>query len=151
MKVQEVMTREVEVIHPNATIAEAAEKMKQLDIGPLPVCDGTRVEGMVTDRDITVRATAAGHDPHTTKVCEVMSPDVVYVFEDQDVKDAAKLMADKQIRRLIVLNRDKRLVGIVAMADLAVDANKDKLTGQTLESISEPAHPNRSTGTEGGR
>jgi CBS domain-containing protein len=151
MKVQEVMTREVEVIHPNATIAEAAEKMKQLDIGPLPVCDGTRVEGMVTDRDITVRATAAGHDPHTTKVREVMSPDVVYVFEDQDVKDAAKLMADKQIRRLIVLNRDKRLVGIVAMADLAVDANKDKLTGQTLESISEPAHPNRSTGTEGGR
>ncbi|HEU5314942.1 MAG TPA: CBS domain-containing protein [Chloroflexota bacterium] len=143
MKVQEVMTREVEVIHPNATIAEAAEKMKSLDVGPLPVCDGTKVHGMVTDRDITIRATAAGHDPNTTKVRDVMSPDVQYVFEDQDVNDAAQMMAEKQIRRLIVLNRDKHLVGIVAMADLAVDAHKDKLTGQTLQSISEPAHPNR--------
>ena len=143
MKVQEVMTREVEVIHPNATIAEAAQKMKSLDVGPLPVCDGAKVLGMVTDRDITIRATAAGHDPNTTKVRDVMSPDVEHVFEDQDVKDAAQLMAEKQIRRLIVLNRDKRLVGIVAMADLAVDTHKDKLTGQTLESISEPAHPNR--------
>jgi CBS domain-containing protein len=143
MKVQEVMTREVEVIHPNATIAEAAQKMKSLDVGPLPVCDGAKVLGMVTDRDITIRATAAGHDPNNTKVRDVMSPDVEHVFEDQDVKDAAQLMAEKQIRRLIVLNRDKRLVGIVAMADLAVDTHKDKLTGQTLESISEPAHPNR--------
>ena len=143
MKVQEVMTREVEVIHPNATIAEAAEKMKHLDVGPLPVCDGAQVQGMITDRDITIRATAVGHDPANTKVREIMTPDVEYVFEDQDVKDAAKLMAEKQVRRLIVLNRDKRLVGIVAMADLAVDAHKDKLTGQTLESISEPAKPNR--------
>ncbi len=143
MKVLDVMTREVEVIHPNATIAEAAEKMKQLDIGPLPVCDGDRVQGMVTDRDITIRATAAGHDPNATKVREVMTPDAVYVYEDQDVQDAAKLMAEKQIRRVIVLNRDKRLVGIVAMADIAIDTNKDKMTGQTLESISEPGQPNR--------
>ena len=146
MKINEVMTREVEVIHPNATIAEAAEKMKQLDIGPLPVCDGAKVQGMITDRDITIRATAAGHDPNTTKVREVMSPDVVFVYDDQDVEDAAKLMAEKQIRRLVVLNRDKRLTGIVAMADLAVDANKDKMTGQTLESISEPGYPNRGSG-----
>jgi CBS domain-containing protein len=143
MKIQDAMTREVEVVHPNATIAEAAEKMKSLDVGPLPVCDGDKVQGMITDRDITIRATAAGHDPNSTKVREIMSPDVVFVYEDQDVKDAAKLMAEKQIRRLIVLNREKRLTGIIAMADLAVDANKDKMTGQTLESISEPAHPNR--------
>lgn len=149
MKITEVMTREVEVIHPNATVAEAAEKMKNLDIGPLPVCDGTKVQGMITDRDITIRATAAGHDPNTTKVREIMSPDVVYVYDDQDVEDAAKLMAEKQIRRLIVLNREKRLTGIIAMADIAIDANKDKMTGQTLESISEPGFPNR--GTAGGK
>ena len=143
MKIQDVMTREVEVIHPNATIAEAAEKMKQLDIGPLPVCDGDKVQGMITDRDITIRATAAGHDPNSTKVREVMSPDVVFVYDDQDVEEAAKVMAEKQIRRLIVLNREKRLTGIVAMADIAIDANKDKMTGQTLESISEPGQPNR--------
>jgi CBS domain-containing protein len=137
------MTREVEVIHPTATLAEAAEKMKQLNVGPLPVCDGTRVLGMVTDRDITVRGTAAGHDPNKTNVQNVMTEDIVYVYDDQDVEEAARTMAEKQIRRVVVLNRDKRLVGIVAMADLAVDAQKDKLSGQTLERISEPAHPNR--------
>jgi CBS domain-containing protein len=143
MKVNEVMTREVEVIHPTATLAEAAEKMKQLNVGPLPVCDGTKVLGMVTDRDITIRATAAGQDPNKTNVQNVMTEDIVYVYDDQDVEDAAKLMAEKQIRRVVVLNRDKRLVGIVAMADIAVDAHKDKVTGQTLERISEPAQPNR--------
>ncbi len=143
MKINEAMTREVEVIHPNASIAEAAEKMKTLNIGPLPVCDGTTVLGMITDRDITIRATAEGHDPKNTKVRDVMTPEVVHVFDDQDVEDAAKLMAEKQVRRLVVLNREKRLVGIIAMADVAVDAKKDKLTGQTLESISEPAAPAR--------
>jgi CBS domain-containing protein len=143
VKVSEVMTREVEVIHPTATLAEAAEKMKQLNVGPLPVCDGARVLGMVTDRDITVRATAEGLDPSKTNVQSVMTPDVTYVYDDQDIEDAASTMAEKQIRRLVVLNRDKRLVGIVAMADLAVDAKKDKLSGQTLERISEPAQPNR--------
>jgi len=143
MKIKEAMTREVEVIHPNASITEAAEKMKNLNIGPLPVCDGTTVLGMITDRDITIRATAEGHDPKNTKVRDVMTPEVVHVFDDQDVEDAAKLMAEKQVRRLVVLNREKRLVGIIAMADVAVDAKKDKLTGQTLESISEPAAPAR--------
>jgi CBS domain-containing protein len=143
MKVHEIMTREVEVIHPDATLAEAAEKMRDLNVGPLPVSDGTTVLGMVTDRDITIRGTATGRDPSTTKVRDVMTPDVVYVFEDDDVKDAAKTMAEKQIRRVVVLNRDKRLTGIVAMADIAVDVNEDKLSGKTLESISEPASPNR--------
>jgi CBS domain-containing protein len=143
MKVREAMTREVEIIHPNATLAEAAEKMRDLNVGPLPVCDGTTVLGMVTDRDITIRGTAAGHDPESTKVRDVMTPDIQFVYDDQDVDDAAKLMAEKQIRRVVVLNRDKRLTGILAMADIAVDANDDKLSGKTLESISEPAHPNR--------
>lgn len=142
-KVRDIMTREVEIIHPTATIAEAAEKMRDLNVGPLPVSDGTTVLGMVTDRDITIRATAEGHDPNTTKIRDVMTPDVVYVYDDQDVDEAAKVMGEKQIRRVVVLNRDKRLVGIIATADIAVDVNEDKLSGQMLESISEPAHPNR--------
>ena len=142
MKISEIMTRQAEVIHPTATIKEAAEKMKSLDVGPLPVSDGTRLLGVVTDRDITIRATAAGHGPDT-KVQDVMTPEVEFVYEDQDTDDAAKLMAEKQIRRLVVLTRDKRLAGIVSLADLAVDTKEDKLMGQTLESISEPAFPNR--------
>lgn len=143
MKVSDVMTRDVEVIRPNASIAEAAEKMRQLDIGPLPVCDGAEVLGMVTDRDITIRATAEGQDPKTTAVKTVMTPDVLYVFEDQDVKEASDMMAEHQVRRLVVLNREKRLVGIVALGDVAVEKDDDKLSGQTLEKISEPAKPNR--------
>ncbi len=117
--------------------------MRQLDIGPLPVCDGDEVLGMVTDRDITVRATAEGNDPKTTAVKTVMTPDVLYVFEDQDVKEASNLMAEHQVRRLVVLNRDKRLVGIISLGDVAVEKEDDKLSGQTLEKISEPAKPNR--------
>jgi CBS domain-containing protein len=120
MQLKDVMTPGVEVIAPEASIYEAAEKMSHLDIGPLPVCDGERLIGMLTDRDITVRAVAAGRDPLTTKVREVMTPDVVYGFDDQDIQDAARLMAQYQIRRLPVLNRSKQLVGMVALGDLAV-------------------------------
>lgn len=143
MKLRDVMTRDVEVVHPNSTIREAAEKMKDLDVGPMPVCDGQRLVGMLTDRDITVRATAAGQDPARTAVREVMTTDVVYCFEDQDVKEGERLMQDKQIRRLLVLDRDKRLVGIVSLGDLAVDADDPKRAGKTLERISEPAKPDR--------
>src|SRR3712207_8968 len=103
MKLSEIMTRNVEVVRPDATLQEAAQKMKNLDVGPLPVCDGRKVQGMLTDRDITIRATAAGLDPKTTKVRDVMTPDVTYCFEDQDVQDAARIMGEQQIRRLIVL------------------------------------------------
>ena len=92
--------------------------MSHRDIGPLPVCDGPRLVGMLTDRDITVRAVAAGRDPLTTLVRDVMTPDVVYGFEDEDVQGAAHLMAQYQIRRLPVLNRSKQLVGMVALGDL---------------------------------
>jgi len=127
MQIKDVMTRAVEVIDPNATLDEAAAKMKELDIGPLPVCDGDRLQGMITDRDITVRATAEARNPLLTKVHEVMTPDVVYAFEDQDVKDAAELMEEHQIRRLVVLNRDKRLVGIVSLGDLSVETGASSL------------------------
>src|SRR5437764_4004303 len=105
------MTPGGEVIAPEASIYEAAEKMRHLDVGPLPVCDGERLVGMLTDRDITVWAVAAGRDPLMTPVREVMTPEVVYGFDDQEVHEAARLMEQHQIRRLPVVNRQKRLVG----------------------------------------
>jgi CBS domain-containing protein len=113
MQLKEIMTPGVEVIAPEATIQEAAEKMRHLDIGPLPVCDGDRLVGLLTDRDITVRAVAEGRNPTTTQVREVMTPEVVYGYEEQDSQDAARLMEQYQIRRLPVLNHAKRLVGMV--------------------------------------
>jgi len=144
MQVKEVMTRGVECARPKDRIATAAQKMKDLDVGALPVCgDNDRLVGMITDRDITVRATAGGCDPDGTTVGDVLTPDIVYVFEDQDVTEAARLMKDHQIRRLVVLNRDKRLVGIVSLGDLAVDTRDEALAGGTLEAVSEPATPRR--------
>jgi len=139
MKIKDVMTDEVECIGPDATLQEAAQRMKDLDIGPLPVCgDKDRLVGMITDRDITVRAVAEGQDPWTAHVSEAMTPQVVFCFEDQDLTEAAQLMKEKQIRRLPVLNRDKRLVGIVSLGDLAVRAGDDQLSGATLEHVCEP-------------
>jgi CBS domain-containing protein len=117
--------------------------MKTLDVGPIPVCDGDRIQGMLTDRDITIRATAEGRDPNTTRVREVMTPDVVYCFEDQDVREAAHVMEERQIRRLIVLNRDKRLVGIVSLGDLATQTDDEELDSselsETLSGVSVPS------------
>jgi CBS domain-containing protein len=144
MQLKEVMTRRVEVICPDATLEEAAEKMKSLDVGPLPVCDGERLVGMITDRDITVRATSAGKEPKRTPVRDVMTEEIKYCFEDEDVQVAADLMAKAQIRRLVVLNRDKRLVGIVSLGDLATEPRADEEAGEALEEISEPAEPQRS-------
>ncbi|MFL5802536.1 MAG: CBS domain-containing protein [Roseiflexaceae bacterium] len=144
MQIKDVMTREVEVIHPDATLEEAAAKMDALNVGSLPVCDGDRVLGVITDRDITVRATAVGGDPTMARTRDAMTAQVIYGFEDQDVTDAARLMNEHQIRRLIVLNRDKRLVGIVALGDLAVDTGDEQLAGATLKQVSEPAEPDRS-------
>src|SRR5947209_10896530 len=104
MKVKEIMDPRVAVVHADTTVQEAAEKMKDLDVGPLPVCENDRLVGMVTDRDITVRAVAEGHDPWTDHVRDVMTPEVIFCFEDQDVAEAARLMKRKQVRRLLVLN-----------------------------------------------
>src|SRR5262245_29316881 len=121
MRVSEMMTRGVECIGPDATLQEAAAKMKSLDVGTLPVCDNDRLVGMVTDRDITVRATAEGDPPTEIRVRDIMTPEVIYCFEDAQVTDAAQLMEQKQVRRLVVLNSDKRMVGIVSLGDLAVE------------------------------
>lgn len=143
MQVAEIMTRDAEVIPSEFLVKEAAKKMQQLDVGFLPVRDGDRLVGMLTDRDITVRAVAEGRDPAKTPVQEVMTPEVVYCFDDQDISEAALLMQEKQIRRLPVLNRQKRLVGIISLGDLAVHTGEEKLAGETVRDVSEPAEPNR--------
>lgn len=143
MQIQEIMTREVEVVGPDATLAEAAEKMKRRDIGPLPVCDGERLLGMLTDRDITVRATAKGCDPRTTRVRDVMTETVFYCFNDQSLEEAAEIMERAQIRRLPIVDREKRLVGIVSLGDLAVDTGEEELKAEVLEAVSQSAQPHR--------
>ena len=105
MLVKEIMTHNAEVISPGDTLEQAARKMDELNIGPLPVCEGNRVVGILTDRDITVRATAAGCDPKAVLVYEAMSHDVIFCHEDEDVQEAARLMKEKQVRRLLVMNR----------------------------------------------
>ena len=120
MELRDIMTRNVEVVNGNASLKEAATKMKTLDVGLIPVCDGDRLKGLLTDRDITIRATANGRDPSKTKVSEVMSTDIAYCLEDQAVDEAVILMEARQIRRLPILNQDKQLVGIVSLADIAV-------------------------------
>jgi len=117
--------------------------MKTLDVGTLPVCDGDRLVGMLTDRDIVVRIIADQRDLKQSTVIDAMTPGVIYCFEDEDVQEAAMLRGDKQIRRLPVLNRDKRLVGIVSLGDLAVQTKNTQLSGEVLEYVSEPATPQR--------
>jgi len=138
MQLKQVMTPGVEIIRPDAPIREAAKKMKDRDIGPLPVCDGERIVGMLTDRDIVVNAVAEGRDPATTKVADVMTPEVTYAFEDQDTEEAMRLMERYQLRRLPVLNREKRLVGIVSLGDLARKEDETR-TGETLREVSQPS------------
>src|SRR5262245_47996430 len=122
MQLKEVMTPKVEVIAPEATIQAAAEKMSDLDIGLLPVCEDGRLVGVVTDRDITVRAVAEGRGPVTTQVREIMTPDAIYGFDDQDVEDVGRLIEREQIRRIPVLNRSTLLYGIVSLGGVAVHA-----------------------------
>ena len=136
MQLNRIMTEYVEVITLEKSIQEAARQMRSLDVGVLPVCDGDRLVGMLTDRDVTIRAVADGRDPKTTTVEEAMTRQVVYCFEDQDTEEAERVMEKNQIRRLPVLDRDKRIVGIVSLGDLAVK-NDEKRAGTTLERVSE--------------
>ena len=144
MQVKDIMTRGVECARPGDSMASAAHKMKDLNVGALPVCgDEDTLVGMVTDRDITVRGTAEVIPPRLGLVSDVMTKGIIYCFEDQDVTEAARLMKENQVRRLVVLNRDKRLVGIVSLGDLAVETGDEKLAGSALEGVSEPNRPDR--------
>src|SRR4051812_40801881 len=112
MKLREILTEKVAVIAPRASFYEAARKMRGLDIGALPVCDGERLVGMLTDRDLAVRAVAEGRDPRTALVRDSMTAEVAWCFNDESAGEAELMMAGKQIRRLPVLNRAQQLVGI---------------------------------------
>ena len=141
MLLKDIMTRSVEEIPPQASLRDAAQRMKSLDVGALPVCENNQLVGMVTDRDIAVRAVADGRDPSETTVLDAMTPGAVWCFEDDDVKDAARIMEQKQIRRLVVLDRNKHAVGIVSLGDIATRLSNEKLSGEILNEVSEPSQP----------
>jgi CBS domain-containing protein len=136
MRISEAMTRDPKVASPDQTIQEVAGIMLDIDAGVMPVGENDRLVGMITDRDIAVRAIAKGKGPQTP-VREVMTEDVKYCFEDEDLDEVARNMADQQVRRLPVLNRDKRLVGILSLGDMAVTQDS-RTAGETLSGISEP-------------
>lgn len=143
MRVAEIMTKDVKTVTGDTDLVTVAKHMRDLDVGVVPVLEGQRLIGVVTDRDIVIRAVAAGTNPQQAIVRDVVSSNPTTVSPDTDVKDAAQLMAREQIRRLPVVENGT-LVGIISIGDVAVDAGKDRLTGDALEQISEPSQP-RST------
>ena len=136
MKVRDAMSAEVELANPSQTIREAALRMLECDIGALPVGEHDRLVGMLTDRDIAVRAVAVGLSPDTP-ISEVMSRDVKYYFDNEELKDVASNMGAVQVRRMPVVDRDKRLVGIVSLGDVAV-CEKPQTTGKAVAGVSVP-------------
>jgi CBS domain-containing protein len=146
MRVSEAMKRDVKLARPDQTIQEAAKLMCDIDAGVLPVGDNDRLVGMITDRDIAVRAVARGKGPETV-VRDVMSAEVKYCFEDEEVEHVARNMGNQQLRRLPVLNRDKRLVGILSLGDVAITQAADKATvGEVLRGISKTGGEHSQTG-----
>lgn len=137
MKIQEIMSTDVRCIGPESTLVEAAGLMRDLNVGAIPVCENARLVGMITDRDLALRAIAEGKDPNRTTVREAMTEGIIYIFEDQGVEEAAHLMEEKQVRRLPVLNRGKRLVGIVSLGDLAVRSSPE-FGAEALREVSQP-------------
>jgi len=145
MKVSEAMTRDVSVASPDETIRQAAKTMASLDAGVLPVGENDHLIGMITDRDIAIRGIAQGKGDKA-KVRDVMTEDVKYCFDDQEVEEVTRNMADIQVRRLPVLNRDKRLVGILSLGDIAISCDDAKVAGDALQGISRPGGEHTQTG-----
>ena len=137
MKIREAMTRDVRMVRPDQTIREAAHLMAELDIGALPVQDNDRLVGMITDRDIAVRAIAEGHGAET-RIGDVMTREIKYCYEDQTVDEVTRNMGEQRLRRLPVMNRDKRLVGILSLGDLAIERSAQDEAGHALGGISRP-------------
>lgn len=136
MKIKDIMTSDVCIVDPNQSIGEAAKRMADLDVGLLPVGENGRLVGMISDRDIALRGVGAGRGAET-KVREIMTRDVKYAYEDRDVEEVAENMAQQQLRRMPVLDRGKRLVGIVSLADIAMERDAS-LCGTALRGISQP-------------
>jgi CBS domain-containing protein len=139
MKIQEIMTRKVHVAEPTLPIAKAAQKMLDLNIGFLPICENDKLTGTVTDRDITVRSVAQGRDPRLAPVRDIMSQQIFYCYEDDDIEHVAEYMNEREVRRLVILNREKRLVGVVSLGDIAKASGEQELAGETLGRIADAA------------
>lgn len=142
MRIAEVMTSDVAVVRPRDSVRYAAKRMDDLNIGSLPVCDGKRLVGMITDRDITVRVTAAGLDPEDTAVSDAMSQDVRWCWADDDVEEVSEVMGEAQVRRIPVINAEKQLVGMVSLGDLSTKHAPG--AAETLKEVSTPSAPDRS-------
>ena len=137
-QIKDIMSRDVQVISPDATIAEAAKCMRDGDFGMMPVGENDRMIGSISDRDIVIRAIAEGKELNT-KVRDVMTDGIVWAYEDDSVEEAAKLMSEHQVRRLPVVNSEKRLVGIVALGDFAVESRDIRPAAEALTEISRPS------------
>ena len=137
MQLKEFINSRVETVQIDDTLQRAAGKMRELDVGSLPVCEGSQLVGMITDRDITIRAVAIGSDPVRTMVHEVMTREVLCCSENDEVEDAARVMQENQVRRIMVLNEDNDLVGITSLGEIATITGNRQLAGETLESVSE--------------
>jgi len=140
MQIKEIMTCDPEHISPDTSLAKAAQMMRDHGYGFIPVDYHDKLIGMVTDRDMVIRGVANGGDPQRMTVADVMTKKVLYCYEDQNINEVAENMRQQQVHRLIVLNRDKRLVGIVSLGDLSVKGKDDKLCGKVLHGISEEMH-----------
>jgi len=137
MQLKEFVNSRVETVQSDDTLQRAAEKMRDLDVGSLPVCDGGELVGMITDRDITTRAVAIGSDPARAMVHEVMTPGVLCCSESDEVEEATLIMQKNQVRRILVLNEANELVGITSLGELATITGDRLLAGETLKSVSE--------------
>ena len=141
--IKDVMTRDVQSVSPQETIQRAAQLMDELNVGAIPVLDGDKLVGMITDRDITVRATAAGQAPDRVRVCDIMSTDVRTCSPDQTVDEVLDQMGDVQIRRVPVIDQEsQQVVGIVSLGDMATKHSAG--IDRALEEVSSPAEPDRS-------
>jgi CBS domain-containing protein len=143
-RVSDVMTRNLEVLRPTQTLRDAAQKMADLNVGVLPVCDGTELIGVVTDRDMVIRGIAKGVAPNRHAIVEIMTPNPEYCFEDESVDEATEKMAALRIRRIFVLDRNRILVGVLSLGDVALDSDVEpREMADTLKNISEPGRPDR--------
>ena len=139
MKVREIMSRNVECIYLDTTIKDAAEKMRSLDVGFLPVCDDDAVVGTLTDRDIVIRHVADGQNPYRVKARDMMTPSAFYCFEDEDIEEVGRYMQEHEVRRVLIFDTSHQLVGVVSLGDISKAAGEERLVGETLKEISEAA------------
>jgi CBS domain-containing protein len=135
MQVKDIMTRDVQTVSPETSVLEAARKMKSFDIGCLPVCKNKRCVGIFTDRDIVIRAVAEGRDLQKTPVSDIMTSNIVYCSEDDDISTVIKLMEDKQLRRILVLDENRYTIGVCSVGDVALDSGDLQLAGEVMHEV----------------